>query len=56
MRSLLDADLLDELRLIVHPVLLGGGQSLFTGVKRRALQLVGTEPAKAGRMVLTYRT
>jgi dihydrofolate reductase len=55
-RSLLDADLIDELRLIVHPILLGGGQALFTGVKRRALELVGSEPGAGGRLVLTYRT
>jgi dihydrofolate reductase len=48
---------LDELRLIVHPLLLGGCKALFAGVaKRRSLNLVQAETAKAGRMILTYRT
>jgi dihydrofolate reductase len=55
--SLLNEDLLDELRLIVHPILLGGGTALFAGVnKRRSLHLVQAEPTKSGRLVLTYRT
>jgi dihydrofolate reductase len=54
--ALLNANLLDELRLIVHPLLLGGGKALFEGVThRRSLQLVHSEPATAGRMVLSYR-
>ncbi|MGZ3416947.1 MAG: dihydrofolate reductase family protein [Polyangiales bacterium] len=55
--SLLNADLLDELRLIVHPLLLGGGKALFAGVdKPRSLELVNAEPTKSGRVILTYRT
>jgi dihydrofolate reductase len=55
--SLLGAGLLDELRLIVHPLLLGGGRALFEGVKeRRALTFVGAEPTSAGRVLMTYRT
>lgn len=55
--SLLNANLLDELRLIVHPLLLGGGQPLFANVKaRRALKFIEAKPAKSGRVVLTYRT
>lgn len=55
--SLLNADLLDELRLIVHPLLLGGGKPLFAGVtRRRMLQLVESQAGKSGRVILTYRT
>jgi dihydrofolate reductase len=55
--SLLNAGLLDELRLIVHPLLLGGGKALFEGVTvRRSLQFVHAEPTNAGRVVLSYRT
>jgi dihydrofolate reductase len=55
--SLLNADLLDELRLIVHPILLGGGKALFAGVtKRRSLELVKAESTEAGRVIVTYRT
>lgn len=55
--SLLNAGLLDELRLIVHPLLLGGGRALFEGVhERRKLSLVGAETAASGKVVLSYRT
>jgi dihydrofolate reductase len=54
--SLLDADLLDELRLIVHPILIGAGQGI-TGVlgSPQRLELVATEAAAGGRATLTYR-
>ena len=54
--SLLDAGLLDELRLIVHPILVGAGQGI-TGVlsSPQRLELVATEPAAGGRVTLTYR-
>ena len=53
--SLINAGLLDELRLIVHPVAIGGGTALLGGIAgRQALELVSTEPA-AGRVNLTYR-
>jgi len=55
--SLLNEDLIDELRLIVHPILLGGGKALFAGVnERRSLDLVQAESTKSGRVILTYRT
>jgi dihydrofolate reductase len=54
--SLVNDGLLDELRLIVHPVVVGGGRTLFTGlVEPRALELVSSEPTAAGRVNLTYR-
>jgi dihydrofolate reductase len=54
--SLLDAGLLDELRLIVHPILIGAGQSI-TGALRspQSLELAAAEPAADGRLTLTYR-
>jgi dihydrofolate reductase len=55
--SLLNEDLIDELRLIVHPVVLGKGQALFSGVnKRLSLDLVEANSTKSGRVVVTYRT
>ena len=55
--SLLNEGLLDELRLIVHPLFLAGGRALFEGVEgRRALHFVQAEPLAAGKVVLTYRT
>jgi dihydrofolate reductase len=55
-RSLIDAGLLDELRLIVHPVAAGAGAALFAGVARRpGLELVDSERTATGRVNLTYR-
>jgi dihydrofolate reductase len=55
--SLLNEDLIDELRLIVHPVLLGTGKALFSGInRRRSLDLVQTQSTESGRLILTYRT
>jgi dihydrofolate reductase len=54
--ELMNAGLVDELRLIVQPVLLGGGMSLFGGVpQRHALELVAAEPGPRGRVDLSYR-
>jgi dihydrofolate reductase len=54
--SLINAGLLDELRLIVHPVAAGGGRALFEGMaERQAFQLVSAEPMASGRVNVTYR-
>ena len=55
--SLLDAGLLDELRLLVHPIVIGAGQSVseIIGSPQR-LELIGaTEPRTSERVTLTYR-
>jgi dihydrofolate reductase len=53
--SLLNEGLIDELRLIVHPVVLGKGQALFGGVKKRlSLDLVQAKTTKSGKVVVTY--
>ena len=53
--SLMNVGLIDELRLIVHPVVLSGGKALFRDVKERhALKLLGAEPLKSGQVSLTY--
>lgn len=54
--SLMNAGLLDELRLIVHPVATGGGTHVFGDLaERKALELVSAEPMASGRVHLTYR-
>lgn len=56
-RSLLKEGLLDELHLMVHPVVLGSGKRLFEdGEDRKALELVDSKTFGTGVVSLTYRT
>src|SRR5215210_6388053 len=53
--SLLRDGLLDELRLMVHPVVLGGGKRLFEdGGDRKDLKLVDSRTFGTGVLYLTY--
>lgn len=53
---LLEHELVDELLLLVFPVLLGRGKRLFSdSVGPRELALVGTEAASSGVLLSTYR-
>jgi len=55
-RSLLKENLLDELKLMVHPVIVGKGKRLFKdegGMKR--LQLVDSKVTGTGVVILTYQ-
>ena len=55
-RSLLDDGLIDELKLMVHPVVVGRGKRLFEeGEKRTALELVDSRTFATGVVYLTYR-
>lgn len=53
--NLMDADLIDELRLIVHPVIVGSGKPLFNVVRKHSLELVQVQPGKNGQVILSYR-
>jgi dihydrofolate reductase len=54
-QSLLREDLLEELRFMVHPLVLGGGKRLFEdGVDREALELVDSRTFSTGVVYLTY--
>jgi dihydrofolate reductase len=55
--ALVELDLLDELRLMVFPVVLGSGKRLFAdSSKTSALQLVEARPVGPdGVVILTYR-
>ena len=53
--SLIDAGLVDELRLIVHPLIAGEGKPLFsTTERRRRLELQNVQQLAAGCVSLTY--
>jgi dihydrofolate reductase len=53
--SLMNAGLVDEIRLVVQPIILGAGKPLFKNVKeRQALTLLSARPLKAGAMSLSY--
>jgi dihydrofolate reductase len=55
-RQLVEHDLVDEYRLMIEPVLLGGGKSIFpTGGAARPLELVSVEPTGTGVLMCTYR-
>jgi dihydrofolate reductase len=55
-RSLLQYDLLDELKLMIHPVVVGGGKRLFEDFgEQKALELVESKTFETGVLYLTYR-
>jgi dihydrofolate reductase len=55
--SLMNLGLIDELRLMVNPLILGGGMALFKDVKERhSLKLIKAKPLKSGKVSLTYGT
>jgi dihydrofolate reductase len=55
-RTLIEHDLVDELRVVVFPVVLGAGERLFgeTGGKK-SMRLVDTRTIGDGLVLLTYR-
>ena len=55
-RSLLRDGLLDELRLMVHPIVVGSGKRLFEeGGDSKNLELVDSKTFSTGVLYLTYR-
>jgi dihydrofolate reductase len=55
-RSLLQYGLLDELKLMIHPVVVGGGKRLFEDFgEHKALELVDSQTFATGVVYLTYR-
>jgi dihydrofolate reductase len=54
--SLLQMGLIDELRIMVNPVVLGDGKSLFrTAGDRISLKLLKTRPFSSGNVLLYYQ-
>lgn len=55
-RSLLEAALIDELRLLVHPIVVGDGKHLFEGgAQPTGMELAECRPFETGVVNLTYR-
>jgi dihydrofolate reductase len=55
--SLMNEGLIDELRLVVHPIILGGGKALFKDIKeRQSLTFLGAKLLDSGSVRLTYST
>jgi dihydrofolate reductase len=54
--SLINAGLIDEIQLMVNPLILGGGKPLLKDVKERhGLKLERVKPLKSGKVRLVYR-
>jgi dihydrofolate reductase len=55
-RQLVEHDLVDEYQLMLEPILLGGGKTIFPPDGRaRTLELVSVQQAKTGVLILAYR-
>ena len=55
--QLLSSGLVDEFRLMIEPIVLGGGKRLFPDDGRaRALELVSTSTSSTGVLICTYRS
>ena len=53
---LIELGLVDELRVLVNPIVLGGGRSLFRTTRNRLrLELLQTRTFSSGNVLLTYR-
>jgi len=55
-QTLIASDLVDEYRLMIHPLVLGSGARLFReGVTRRPLALIETKVSTTGVLIANYR-
>ncbi|HUQ37099.1 MAG TPA: dihydrofolate reductase family protein [Aestuariivirga sp.] len=55
-QSLMKANLVDEFRFLVHPVIIGRGKPFFKdGMRTKGLELVSTKTLALGVMSLTYK-
>jgi dihydrofolate reductase len=55
-RQLVENDLVDEYRIMLEPILLGGGKTIFPSDRRaRRLELVSLAQAKTGVLICAFR-
>lgn len=54
-RSLIAADLLDELRLLIHPIIVGHGQRLFEDGGQKPLKLIESKTFSTGVISASYQ-
>jgi dihydrofolate reductase len=55
-QTLMAHDLVDEYRLMVHPIVLGGGKKLFReGTDATTMHLIDVRASSSGLVLLTYR-
>jgi len=53
-RSLMNTSLIDEYRLLLHPIVLGGGERYFRDGQKENLRLLTVEHLDAGVLLLRY--
>ena len=54
-QALLAADLVDELRLAIGPMIVGAGRRLLDGLPPMQLEVIGSETSPAGYLSVDYR-
>lgn len=54
-RFLLDQGFVDQLNILVYPVVLGIGKQLFSGTQKRTLKLVEYKPFQTGVVKMIYQ-
>jgi dihydrofolate reductase len=54
-QALLAAGLVDELKLVIAPVVAGTGRRLLDGVPEARLELIRVEPSPTGHLLASYR-
>lgn len=56
-QSLMEADLIDEYRFLVHPIIMGSGKRFFKGIKQKLdLEFTSSRVFKSGVVLLCYQS